>query len=154
MSENVIERVISMTCEAPSPPESSLDPISSDENRPWAQKRHLGPRMVVSRRRRQSQNAPGGLWQVLRWLTPFGAVAREPGRSYNPLFLYGGVGLGKTHLLHAIGQHVTSQKKNARVTYVSSEKFTNEFIDAIQNNQLVRVRRKYRQTDVFLIDFP
>ncbi len=80
------------------------------------------------------------------------AVAQQPGRSYNPLFLYGGVGLGKTHLLHAIGQHVAKHKKGARVTYVSTEKFTNEFIDAIQNNQLVRFRRKYRQSDVFLID--
>ena len=80
------------------------------------------------------------------------AVAQAPGKAYNPLFLYGGVGLGKTHLLHAIGQHVASHKKNARVTYVSSEKFTNEFIDAIQNNQLVRFRKKFRQTDVFLID--
>ena len=80
------------------------------------------------------------------------AVAQGPGKSYNPLFLYGGVGLGKTHLLHAIGQHVVKHKKHARVTYVSSEKFTNEFIDAIQNNQLVRFRRRYRQSDVFLID--
>ena len=80
------------------------------------------------------------------------AVAQTPGKTYNPLFLYGGVGLGKTHLLHAIGQHVASHKKGARVTYLSSEKFTNEFIDAIQNSQLVRFRRKYRQTDVFLID--
>lgn len=80
------------------------------------------------------------------------AVAQSPGKSYNPLFLYGGVGLGKTHLLHAIGQHVVKHKKNARVTYVSTEKFTNEFIDAIQNNQLVRFRRRYRQSDVFLID--
>ncbi|HTD66481.1 MAG TPA: DnaA/Hda family protein, partial [Candidatus Limnocylindria bacterium] len=64
------------------------------------------------------------------------AVAQTPGKSYNPLFLYGGVGLGKTHLLHAIGQHVSMHKKAARVAYVSSEKFTNEFIDAIQNNQL------------------
>jgi chromosomal replication initiator protein len=80
------------------------------------------------------------------------AVAQTPGKSYNPLFLYGGVGLGKTHLLHAIGQHVAGHKRNARVAYVSSEKFTNEFIDAIQNNQLVRFRRKYRQTDVLLID--
>jgi chromosomal replication initiator protein len=80
------------------------------------------------------------------------AVAQAPGRSYNPLFLYGGVGLGKTHLLHAIGQHVVEQRRAARVTYVSSEKFTNEFIDAIQNNQLVRFRRKYRQCDVALID--
>ena len=80
------------------------------------------------------------------------AVAQSPGKSYNPLFLYGGVGLGKTHLLHAIGQHVTANKKQARVGYVSSEKFTNEFIDAIQNNQLVRFRKRYRQTDVLLMD--
>src|SRR5437867_3277057 len=80
------------------------------------------------------------------------AVAHAPGKSYNPLFLYGGVGLGKTHLLHAIGQYVVGHKKGARVAYVSSEKFTNEYIDAIQNNQLVRFRKKYRQTDVLLID--
>jgi len=80
------------------------------------------------------------------------AVAQAPGKSYNPLFLYGGVGLGKTHLLHAIGQHVSSHKKGARVAYVSSEKFTNEYIDGIQNNQLAKFRKKYRQTDVLLID--
>ncbi len=80
------------------------------------------------------------------------AVAQAPGKSYNPLFLYGGVGLGKTHLLHAIGQHVAGSRKGARVSYVSSEKFTNEYIDGIQNNQLVRFRKKYRQTDVLLID--
>ena len=80
------------------------------------------------------------------------AVAQSPGKSYNPLFLYGGVGLGKTHLLHAIGQYVANHKKGARVAYVSSEKFTNEYIDGIQNNQLVRFRKKYRQTDVLLID--
>ena len=80
------------------------------------------------------------------------AVAQSPGKSYNPLFLYGGVGLGKTHLLHAIGQYVASHKRGARVAYVSSEKFTNEYIDGIQNNQLARFRKKYRQTDVLLID--
>lgn len=80
------------------------------------------------------------------------AVAQAPGKSYNPLFLYGGVGLGKTHLLHAIGQYVLAHKKGSRVAYVSSEKFTNEYIDAIQNNQLVRFRRRYRQTEVLLID--
>jgi len=80
------------------------------------------------------------------------AVAQTPGKSYNPLFLYGGVGLGKTHLLHAIGQYVAMHKKQARVAYLSSEKFTNEFIDAIQNNGLQRFRKKYRQTDVLLID--
>ena len=80
------------------------------------------------------------------------AVAQSPGKSYNPLFIYGGVGLGKTHLLHAIGNYVVAHKKGARVAYVSSEKFTNEFIDGIQNNQLVRFRKKYRHTDVLLID--
>jgi chromosomal replication initiator protein len=80
------------------------------------------------------------------------AVAQSPGKAYNPLFLYGGVGLGKTHLLQAIGQHVVAHKKNARVAYVSSEKFTNEFITAIQNNSLAKFRKKYRQTDVLLID--
>src|SRR5204863_1105046 len=80
------------------------------------------------------------------------AVAQAPGKSYNPLFLYGGVGLGKTHLLHSIGQYVVGHKKSSRVAYVSSEKFTNDYIDGIQNNSLVRFRRKYRQTDVLLID--
>ncbi len=80
------------------------------------------------------------------------AVAQSPGKAYNPLFLYGGVGLGKTHLLHAVGQHVATSKKGAKVAYVSSEKFTNEYIDALQNNQLAKFRKKYRQTDVLLID--
>jgi chromosomal replication initiator protein len=80
------------------------------------------------------------------------AVAQKPGLCYNPLFVYGGVGLGKTHLLNAIGQYVVSHKKGAKVAYVSTEKFTNEYIDAIQNNQIMRFRKKYRQTDVLLID--
>ncbi len=80
------------------------------------------------------------------------AVAQAPAKSYNPLFLYGGVGLGKTHLLHAIGQYVVAHQKSARVAYLSSEKFTNEYIDGIQNNQLARFRKRYRQTDVLLID--
>ena len=80
------------------------------------------------------------------------AVSKDPGKVYNPLFLYGGVGLGKTHLLHAIGHFVVGHRKGARVAYLSSEKFTNEYIDGIQNNQLARFRKKYRQTDVLLID--
>ncbi len=81
------------------------------------------------------------------------AVAQAPGKSYNPLFFYGGTGLGKTHLLHAIGQYVGSQRKGARVSCVSSEKFTNEYIAAIQDNQLAKFRKKYRQTtDVLLVD--
>ncbi len=80
------------------------------------------------------------------------AVAQAPGQAYNPLFLYGGVGLGKTHLLHAIGHFVSAQNKTARVTCVSAEQFTNEYNDAIQNNQLAHFRQKYRQTEVLLID--
>jgi chromosomal replication initiator protein len=80
------------------------------------------------------------------------AVAQAPARTYNPLFIYGGVGLGKTHLMQAIGQFVWSKKKNSRVMYLSSELFINEFIDAIQHNTLVKFRKRYRQTDLLLID--
>ncbi|MGI8819709.1 MAG: chromosomal replication initiator protein DnaA [Chthoniobacterales bacterium] len=80
------------------------------------------------------------------------AVAKTPARTYNPLFIYGGVGLGKTHLMQAIGQYVCSQKKNAKVMYLSSELFINEFIDAIQHSTLVKFRKRYRQADVLLID--
>jgi len=80
------------------------------------------------------------------------AVAQSPGRSYNPLFLYGGVGLGKTHLLHAIGHNVLKENPKLKVSYLSSEKFTNKYIDAIQNNDLAKFRRTYRKTDVLLID--
>lgn len=80
------------------------------------------------------------------------AVAGAPARAYNPLFLYGGVGLGKTHLMHAIGHRVMQEKPGANVVYVSSEKFTNEFIIAIKNNQTLEFRNKYRHVDVLLID--
>ena len=80
------------------------------------------------------------------------AVAQAPARTYNPLFIYGGVGLGKTHLMQAIGQYVWSKKKNMKVLYVSSELFINEFIDAIQHSNLVKFRKRYRQADLLLID--
>src|SRR6267378_239528 len=80
------------------------------------------------------------------------AVAQSPAKTYNPLFIYGGVGLGKTHLMQAIGQQVMDRKKNFKVMYLSSEKFTNEFIDAIQHNTLVKFRKRYRQSDLLLID--
>ena len=80
------------------------------------------------------------------------AVADTPAKTYNPLFLYGGVGLGKTHLMQAIGQAMLAKKKNLRVIYISSERFTNEFIDAIQHSTLVKFRKKYRLADVLLID--
>lgn len=80
------------------------------------------------------------------------AVSQNPGKVYNPLFFYGGVGLGKTHLMQAIGQHIMANRKGTKVCYVPSERFTNEFIDAIQNGTLVKFRKRYRQVDVLLID--
>lgn len=80
------------------------------------------------------------------------AVSDAPARTYNPLFIYGGVGLGKTHLMHAIGQAITAKRKPGKVVYITSEAFTNEFIDAIQNNTLIKFRKRYRQADVLLID--
>ena len=80
------------------------------------------------------------------------AVAQSPARTYNPLFVYGGVGLGKTHLMQAIGHYVWAKKKNTRVMYLSSELFINEFIDAIQHNNLVKFRKRYRQAELLLID--
>lgn len=80
------------------------------------------------------------------------AVSEAPARAYNPFFIYGGVGLGKTHLMHAIGHYVIEHTPSYRVVYISSEKFTNEFINAIRDNKTVSFRNKYRGVDVLLID--
>ncbi|MGJ9459195.1 chromosomal replication initiator protein DnaA [Oceanobacillus sp. CF4.6] len=80
------------------------------------------------------------------------AVAEAPAKAYNPLFIYGGVGLGKTHLMHAIGHYVRDHNPNAKVVYITSEKFTNEFINAIMENKSNNFRNKYRTIDVLLID--
>ncbi|CAB1255595.1 chromosomal replication initiator protein DnaA [Clostridium sp. MT-14] len=80
------------------------------------------------------------------------AVAESPAKAYNPLFIYGGVGLGKTHLMHAIGHYILENNKKSKVTYVSSEKFTNELINSIKDDKNVEFRNKYRNIDVLLID--
>ncbi|HEX9058861.1 MAG TPA: chromosomal replication initiator protein DnaA, partial [Clostridia bacterium] len=80
------------------------------------------------------------------------AVAESPAKAYNPLFIYGGVGLGKTHLMHAIGHFVLNQNKSLKVLYVSSEKFTNELINAIKDDKNEDFRHKYRSIDILLID--
>ena len=80
------------------------------------------------------------------------AVADSPSKTYNPLYIYGGVGLGKTHLMHAIGQRVREQNRHLRLSYISSERFMNELINAIRYDQTMSFREKYRTIDVLLID--
>jgi len=80
------------------------------------------------------------------------AVAEAPSAAYNPLFIYGGVGLGKTHLMHAIGHFILSQSPETKILYISSEKFTNDLINAIMNQKTVSFKNRYRNIDVLLID--
>ncbi len=80
------------------------------------------------------------------------AVAEAPSRSYNPLFLYGGVGLGKTHLMHAIGQYLLERMPRLKLTYISSERFMNEMINAVQHKRVLSFRERYRNVDVLLMD--
>src|SRR5438874_3438887 len=80
------------------------------------------------------------------------AVAEAPSRSYNPLFIYGGVGLGKTHLMHAVGQYVFEHDRNLKLTYISSERFMNEMINAVRYDRVLDFRERYRSIDVLLVD--
>ena len=80
------------------------------------------------------------------------AVAEAPSRSYNPLFIYGGVGLGKTHLMHAVGQYVLQHDPTLKLTYISSERFMNEMINAVRYDRILDFRERYRSVDVLLVD--
>ena len=80
------------------------------------------------------------------------AVAEAPSRSYNPLFIYGGVGLGKTHLMHALGQYVLQHDRAMKLTYISSERFMNEMINALRYDRILDFRERYRSVDVLLVD--
>ncbi len=80
------------------------------------------------------------------------SVIKSPGQTYNPLFIYGGVGVGKTHLIQAIGNEISKKNKNKKITYVSSEKFTNDVISAISNNEMEKLKRFYRKMDILIID--
>jgi chromosomal replication initiator protein len=80
------------------------------------------------------------------------AVAEAPSRSYNPLFIYGGVGLGKTHLMHAVGHYVLQHNRDLKLTYISSERFMNEMINAVRYDRVLDFRERYRSVDVLLVD--
>jgi chromosomal replication initiator protein len=80
------------------------------------------------------------------------AVAEAPSRSYNPLFIYGGVGLGKTHLMHAVGQYVLKYNRGMKLTYISAERFMNEVINAVRYDRIIDFRERYRTVDVLLVD--
>ena len=79
------------------------------------------------------------------------AVAERPSKAYNPLFIYGGVGLGKTHLMHAIGHYIKKRSPGVRLTYMSSERFVNELINSIRYDKMLQFRQKYRNIDILLV---
>ncbi|NYE36343.1 chromosomal replication initiator protein [Nocardioides cavernae] len=128
----------------PVPAEPSEPPTGTGERRPSALETRLNPKYTFETFVIGSSNRFPHAAAV--------AVAEAPGKAYNPLLVYGESGLGKTHLLHAIGHYVRSLYSNAKVRYVSSEEFTNEFINAIRDDRQDRFKRRYRDVDVLLID--
>jgi len=80
------------------------------------------------------------------------AVSKNPARAYNPLFIYGGTGLGKTHLMHAVGNALATSRRPLKVAYVTSEDFTNQFIHAVREQTLAKFRKRYRNVDVLMVD--
>ncbi len=129
---------------APAPQVDHAEPPTSGERRPSALETRLNPKYTFETFVIGSSNRFPHAAAV--------AVAEAPGKAYNPLLVYGESGLGKTHLLHAIGHYVRSLYSNAKVRYVSSEEFTNEFINAIRDDRQDRFKRRYRDVDVLLID--
>jgi len=138
MSTNVVEPPVAVQ-----PPRAVADPADSLP-RPTALETRLNPKYTFETFVIGSSNRFPHAAAV--------AVAEAPGKAYNPLLVYGDSGLGKTHLLHAIGHYVRSLYSGAKVRYVSSEEFTNEFINAIRDDRQDRFKRRYRDVDVLLID--
>lgn len=127
------------------PPPTTAGPIAPGASgappapRPWLNERYTFERFVVGVDNELAAAAAR-------------AVADKPAKMYNPLFLYGGVGLGKTHLMHAIGHEVLANDPTRKVRYLSSEQFTNELVTSIQQGEMANFRRRYREMDVLLVD--
>ena len=131
------------TTEAPPKPRPAV-PAQERTDKPQPRPRGLNPRYSFSTFVVGSSNQFAHAASL--------AVAEAPSRSYNPLFLYGGVGLGKTHLMHAIGQYLLDQNPQIKLTYISSERFMNEMINAVRYDKILDFRERYRTIDVLLVD--
>ena len=126
------------------PPAVSRMPKSETEPQPGSPPSGLNPRYVFDTFVVGSSNQFAHAAAL--------AVAEAPSRSYNPLFLYGGAGLGKTHLMHAIGQYLLQQTPHTKLTYISSERFMNEMINAVRYDKILTFRERYRTVDILLVD--
>ena len=129
---------------APEPLPTAPKPPPDEKRPPAARPRGLNPRYVFDTFVVGSSNQFAHAASL--------AVAEAPSRSYNPLFIYGGVGLGKTHLMHAIGQYLLNQAPDITLTYISSERFMNEMINAVRYDRILTFRERYRTVDVLLVD--
>ncbi len=136
-------------CKAATPSESSANQRTR-ASRSTSEPAVALPRPAINPRNTFSSFIVGGNNQLAHAASI--AVANEPGRAYNPLFVFGETGLGKTHLMHAVAHQMLQNKPEAKIAYVSTEKFTNEFIHAIRENKLVRFRQFYRNVDALLVD--
>ncbi|MGD8321676.1 MAG: chromosomal replication initiator protein DnaA [Gemmatimonadota bacterium] len=133
----------------PMPPLELASPPTAEDT-PAAPSRAPAPRPRLNERYTFERFVVGANNQLA--VAASRAVAEKPAKMYNPLFLYGGVGLGKTHLMHAIGHRLVDEDPRRRVSYVSSEQFTNELVGSIQSGTMAAFRRRYREMDLLLVD--